>query len=151
MDLQGCAAECELCTLVNAPDVDKCEACRTHKMVSEARRAEARREAAADAQARSNIMSAGKKNKRKGGVKMSIQDMNTQSQPQYMWNRGRPSGRQLVQGHGIQTVTFMTQLAGRASKCFYLFQRRDRCSDGARNDGLQFGVIGCCTKQLLTQ
>jgi hypothetical protein len=69
--------QCAVCSLLNSPAANKCDACATPKMVSDAHHAEVRAQEEHAAKARANAMSGGKK-KRTKGITMSFQEMNRQ-------------------------------------------------------------------------
>lgn len=65
---------CTVCTCLNPPAAENCEACNTHKMVSMAADADACKAAARDAEAAANVRSGAKK-KVKKGTRLALGDL----------------------------------------------------------------------------
>lgn len=71
---------CAMCEMLNAPDADKCEGCSTHKMVTDAHRAEERRAAERGSAARGG--------RRRGkGTKMAWNDLHSPAKAAGAWDR----------------------------------------------------------------
>ena len=71
--------ECAMCGLLNGPSAEKCEGCSTHKMVTDAHRAEERRAVERAASAAAAVKSSSKKKGK--GTKVALKDLHTAARP----------------------------------------------------------------------